>query len=130
MYENEPTAYGYRMTFGGFMDKEEMEAWASEVRTSLARTPAVWHCYVDMRQLRTMSEEGQRLMSEVKRDCHDQGLRRVATLVESPTVRLQFEQMSDGTGGSEMDRYLDTQTTDAPEQAAVEWVRDGVEPRN
>jgi hypothetical protein len=128
MYENEPAEYGYKMTFGGFIDDEEMRAWASEVTDTLDQTPAEWHCYVDMRPLETMSAEGQQRMSEVKRECHDCGLTRVATVVSSPTVRLQFEQMSDGTGGSENDRYLDAQTTDEPEATAIAWVKDGVDP--
>lgn len=128
MYETEPTAYGYKMTFGGFIDRDEMETWASEVRDELDGTPPEWHCYVDMRDLEAMSEEGQRLMATVKSECHDCGLDRVATVVDSPTVRLQFEQMSSGTGGSKGDRYLDEETTEEPEQTAIEWVRDGVDP--
>jgi hypothetical protein len=81
-----------------------------------------------MRPLETMSEEGQQRMSEIKRECHDCGLTRVATVVESPTVRLQFEQMSEGTGGSGMNRCLDAQTTADPEDKAIAWVRDGTDP--
>ncbi|MFT4921000.1 MAG: hypothetical protein ACI8XM_000192 [Haloarculaceae archaeon] len=128
MYENEPTAYGYKMTFGGFIDDEEMAAWANEVESQLDQTPDEWHCYVDMRPLETMSADGQQRMAAIKRECHDCGLTRVATVVDSPTVRLQFEQMSEGTGGSGNERYLDAQTTENPEETAIAWVRDSVDP--
>jgi hypothetical protein len=128
MYENEPTEYGFQMTFGGFMDRDEMETWADEVEQALEQTPAEWHCYVDMRPLETMSEDGQQLMSKVKSDCHDEGLHRVATVVESPTVRLQFEQMSEGTGSTANERYLDAQSTEQPEKTAIAWVKDGIDP--
>jgi hypothetical protein len=127
MYENEPTEYGFKMTFGGFIDADEMDEWAEEVDGALESSPEEWHCFVDMTDLEAMSEDGQELMNEIKSQCHDCGLDRVATLVESPTVRMQFEQMSDGTGGDN-DVYLDVQSEDDPEETAVAWVRDGVEP--
>jgi anti-anti-sigma regulatory factor len=129
MYENRQTEYGFKMNFSGFIDDQEMEEWADEVARAHPSTPAEWHCYVDMRDLETMSETGQQRMAEIKSECHNEGLTRVAVLVESPTVRLQFEQMSDGTGGSERDRYLDAKTTDKPEQTAVQWVSDGIDQR-
>jgi hypothetical protein len=129
MYENEPTSYGFKMRFGGYIDIDEMESWANEVQQGIDRTPDEWHCFVDMRDLDSMSEEGQQLMSDVKAECHESGLTRVATLVESPTVRLQFEQMSEGTGGDQ-ERYLDAQSTTDPERTAIEWVRDGIDPES
>lgn len=129
MYKNESTGYGYKMTFSGFIDMEEMETWAQEVQQVLPNTPPEWHCFVDMRDLDTMSPDAQELMSKVKAKCHDYGLTRVSTLVASPTVRLQFEQMSEETGrGTDLDRYLDVQSTNSPQQVALKWVRDAVDP--
>jgi len=129
MYKNDPTGYGYKMTFSGFIDIEEMEDWAQEVQRELRRAPTEWHCFVDMRDLDTMSPDAQELMSRVKAKCHDQGLTRVSTLVASPTVRLQFEQMSEETGrGTDLDRYLDVQSTNSAEEVALQWVRDAVDP--
>jgi hypothetical protein len=128
MYETTQTTYGYRMVFGEFIDADEMHEWARAVRGSLdGDLGARWHCLVDMRDLQAMSQSARTLMSEVKTECHDSGLDRVVTVVEDTTTRLEFQQMSRGTGGT-AERFIATSEQSAPMDAAEAWVTDGVEP--
>jgi hypothetical protein len=131
MYENEPTGYGFKMTFSGFVDADELHGWQAEVQQNLDRTPDEWHCFVDMRELETMSTDAQQLMSDIKRKCHESGLQRVATLVASPTVRLQFEQMAETAADSlDQERYLDAESYEDPESQTHNWVAEAIEPTN
>lgn len=130
MYETTPTEYGYQMRFASFIEIDEMREWASAVRSQLAATDGAettWHCLVDMRELDAMSPQSRELMTDVKSECHDCGLDRVATVVSEATVRLQFTQMSRGTGG-ESERFVPADQYDDALAAGEAWVRDGVEP--
>lgn len=128
MYDNTQTEYGYEMTFTGFIEIDEMQTWATTVRDALdGHESDEWHCLVDMRDLEAMSPESKELMTEVKTDCHREGLDRVATVVSDTTTRLQFQQMSRGTG-SVAERYVAADQREAPLDVARAWVRDGVRP--
>lgn len=128
MYDNTQTEYGYEMTFTGFIEIDEMQTWATTVRDALdGHESDEWHCLVDMRDLEAMSPESKELMTEVKTDCHREGLDRVATVVSDTTTRLQFQQMSRGTGGV-AERYVAADQHKVPLDVARAWVRDGVRP--
>ncbi|MFB6177306.1 MAG: hypothetical protein ABEI99_09225 [Halobaculum sp.] len=129
MYETTQTEYGFEMTFADFIDETEMREWAAAVRERLDSRPAEsdWHCLVDMRRMKAMSPDGKELMSEIKSECHDAGLNRVGTVVADTTTRLQFQQMSRGTG-AEAERYVAADQFEDPVAVAEDWVSDGTEP--
>ncbi|MEZ3117135.1 hypothetical protein RYH80_14560 [Halobaculum sp. MBLA0147] len=128
MYDNTPTEYGYEMTFTGFIEIDEMRTWATTVRDALdGHESDEWHCLVDMRDLDAMSPKAKDVMTEVKTECHREGLDRVATVVSDTTTRLQFQQMSRGTGAV-AERYVAADQHETPLGVARAWVRDGVRP--
>jgi hypothetical protein len=128
MWKNSEEEYGYYMVFSEYIDADEMQAWGDDAREMLETSPDSFGVFVDMRDLDALSEDAQQIMTGVKSDYHDHGKDRCAFLFESPTTRLQFEQMSETTGGADGDRYLDAQSMDDAERKAREWAANAVEP--
>jgi hypothetical protein len=128
MYDIERTEFGYELTFGGQMDREELLEWRAESEETVANTPGSFGTLVNMRDLDALDDDAQDVMVETQHDYRDWGMERSAVVVDSATTKLQFRRLAKESGIDEWERYVDTETFDDPREAALSWVRDGVEP--
>jgi hypothetical protein len=128
MYDIERTEFGYELTFGGQMDRDELLEWRAESEDTVANTPGSFGTLVNMRDLDALDDDAQEVMVETQHDYREWGMERSAVVVDSATTKLQFRRLAQESGIDEWERYVDTETFDDPRAAALAWIRDGVEP--
>jgi hypothetical protein len=128
MYDIERTDFGYELTFGGQMDREELLEWRAESEETVANTPGSFGTLVNMRDLDTLDDDAQEVMVETQHDYREWGMERSAVLVDSATTKLQFRRLAKESGIYEWERYVDTETFDNPRSVALSWIRDGDDP--
>jgi hypothetical protein len=128
MYEIESTSFGYKLTFSGRMDKTELEEWRKESKETVQNTVGSFGVLVNMRDLGTLADDAQEVMVKTQHDYREWGMERSAVIVDSATTKLQFQRLAKESGIDEWERYIDTESFDDPEEAAMAWIQDGVEP--
>ena len=128
LYKIELYPYGFRVTFVGFVQKEEMAAWVLESRTALAKAPKAFGVLVDMRSLKLLSDRSNALMQEGQRHYKAAGMQRSAVILESMLVTLQFKNIAKKTGIYQWERYISATTNPDWEKMALDWIVNGVDP--
>jgi len=62
MYKIERKLFGYQLTFGGFIQKDEMEKWVAESKKALTGQKGNFGVFVDMRTLKPLPQDAQEAM--------------------------------------------------------------------
>ncbi len=128
MYAIQKESYGYYLTFGGFIPKEEMRQWLEDCRQELTGTLDEFVVFVDMRNLNPLEKETQELMKLGQRLFKEKGMKRSVVVVDKPIVNLQFEKIAKETGIYAQERYLDLVTSPNWEELGLNWILHGIEP--
>jgi hypothetical protein len=128
MYSIEIRPSGYLLTFQGFIDGAEMSAWAKESRNHLSKQVGSFGVIVDMRQLRPLPVESQKIMAETQALYKQKGMQRSAVVLDNALTTTQFRRLAKESGIDAWERYIDATVTPKWSEAAVKWVRDGIEP--
>ena len=98
MYKIEKKEYGYKLTFGGLINAEEMKKWVDESRNALTVTPSKFGVFVDMRTLKPIEKESQVIMEEGQKLYKAKGMERSVVILESVLVTMQFKRIAKETG--------------------------------
>lgn len=128
MYTIEQTEFGFQITFAGKMDERELREWSADSQTALQDAPEEFGVLVDMRELKLLSDDEQRLMRAGQQQYRDAGMTRSSVILESAILTLQFRRLAKESGIYDWERYLNAGTTDDWHQQAVDWLTDGVDP--
>ena len=128
MYGIDRAPYGFRLTFGGFIQKPEMEAWLADSRKLLAEQPGPFGVLIDLRALTPIGPDVREVMEEGQALYREAGLRRSCVIVASAMTSLQFKDIAQRTGIHDRERYLKEASRPDWEQAALDWIRHGKEP--
>ena len=128
MFKIEPQAYGFRLVFGDFIQKQEMADWVEAARKALAHAPKSFGVMVDMRTLKQLSPESKAVMEEGQKLFKGAGMVRSAVILESAMVSMQFKNIAKDTGIYQWERYLSAATHPDWEQLALDWITKGVDP--
>jgi hypothetical protein len=128
MYDIEETSFGFELTFGGRMDRDELLDWRADSEAVVADGPDSFGVLVNMRDLATLDDDAQAVMVDTQHDYREWGMERSAVLLDSATTKLQFQRLARESGIDEWERYVDDESFDDPRAVALDWVNDGVEP--
>jgi len=128
MYTIEQTDFGFQITFAGKMDEEELREWAADSRAALRSSPDEFGVLVDMRDLKLLSDDEQRVMREGQQHYQDAGMVRSSVILDSAILTLQFRRLAQESGIYDWERYINADTTDDWHQQAVDWLVDGIDP--
>ena len=129
MYKIERKSSGYLLTFGGFIDQDEMARWVEESRSVLlSETKSQFGVIVDMRTLSPLTPDTQELMVKGQQLYKDKGMKRSAVVLNNPMTTMQFKRLAKESGIYAFERYIDASKTANWSGAAVAWVRDGKDP--
>jgi len=128
MYTIEQTVFGFQITFAGKMDEDELREWAADSRERLRDSPDEFGVLVDMRDLKLLSDDEQRVMREGQQHYQDAGMVRSSVILDSAILTLQFRRLARESGIYEWERYINAGTTDDWHQQAVDWLVDGIDP--
>ena len=128
MYKIEIKNYGYKLTFGGLIDAEEMKKWVADSKQALNTAPSKFGVFVDMRTLKPIEKESQAIMEEGQKLYKAKGMERSVVILESVLVTMQFKRIAKETGIYNWERYISAQDKPDWEKIGIAWIKDGVDP--
>lgn len=128
MYKIDKTKYGYRLTFGGFITKDEMEKWLEESKKILKTTSRKFGVFVDMRTLKPLVSEAQDAMKEGQKLYKQKGMERSVVILENAITTLQFKRIAQETGIYDWERYIDAFVTSDWERVGLDWLTKAIDP--
>ena len=128
MYNIEKLDYGYKLTFAGKLDKDEMAQWLEESEQVLSNQDGNFTVFIDMREMQPASQVIQKFFLRGQTLFRKKGMERSAVILNSPAVKMQFKRIAVQSGIFDGERYIDATTTSDWEEAGLGWVVDAVEP--
>lgn len=128
MYKIEKEPWGYKLTFGDFIQNEEMTKWVEESKAALADAPAEFGIFVDMRTLKPLPEDAKNTMMGGQKLYKEKGMTRSVVILANPITTMQFKRIAQDSGIYEWERYIDASTTPDWEAKGIAWVRDANDP--
>jgi hypothetical protein len=128
VYAIETKDYGFKLTFGGFISKDEMEKWRLESATALKQQRGDFGVFVDMQTLKPLPEDTQKVMVDGQQLYKRAGMKRSAVILNNPITTMQFRRLAKDSGIYQWERYLDSSSCPNWEKAGVKWLVEGVDP--
>jgi hypothetical protein len=128
MYKIERKSYGFKLTFGGFIQAAEMQKWIKESETTLASSPAKFGIFVDMRNLKPLPPDAQTVMQTGQKLYKQKGMNRSVVILSDAITTMQFKRIAKQTGIYAFERYLDASKTPGYEKIGIAWIQNGVDP--
>lgn len=128
MYSISKTAYGFRLTFGGFIDKAEMTKWVDESKAALPRVPARFGVFVDMRTLKPLPQDTREIMVQGQQAYKRAGMERSVVILNDAITTMQFKRLAKESGIDAWERYINAVNMPNWEQAGIAWVSNGIDP--
>lgn len=127
MYKIERKNYGVKLTFEGFIDPEEMQAYKDEFKTTLNLLPPTFGLLADMRSMKPLPAESQAILS-ANPEWTASRIIRSATIVDSALVKMQSRRLTKEWKQDATKRYIDSSQHSDWETIAEKWIEDGIEP--
>src|ERR1700690_1090752 len=90
MYTIAKRPSGYLLTFQGFIEATEMKAWAEESLSHLSTQQGRFGVVVDMRKLKPLPVDSQKIMVETQAVYKRKGMERSAVILEDAVTTSQF----------------------------------------
>jgi len=128
MYKIEKKKYGFRLTFAGKMDADEMEMWLMDSRRVLADQTDPFLVFVDMRTLIPIDDDARQSMLNGQRFYKEKGMERSVAILNSPIMIMQFKGIAHETGIYEWERYIDASTEPDWEKVGLDWIINSIDP--
>lgn len=128
MYKIEKTGYGFKLTFGDYIQASEMKKWLEESKTQLASAPSKFQILVDMRTLTPLPEDAQTVMQEGQKLYKMKGMERSCVILDNPTTTLQFKRIAKQTGIYAFERYVDSSKSADWMTKAMNWLTKEIDP--
>lgn len=128
MYKIEKRPSGFLLTFGGFIQKQEMEQWLEESRKALMAAPPEFGVIIDMRTLNPLPKDAQDVMVTGQQMYKVKGMKRSAVILANPTTTIQFKRLAQESGIYAFERYIDASVTPDWSQVALDWVKSEIDP--
>jgi hypothetical protein len=128
MYKIEKTEYGFKLTFSGNLQKEEMERWVSESKEVLEGNNEEFGVFVDLTLARPIDKETTLVMKEGQKLYKSRGMQRSAVVLNNTIATLQFREIAKSSGIYKCERYIDASRVKNWEKVGLMWVVEAVEP--
>lgn len=128
MYSVEKAGYGFKLTFGGFIQPDEMKAWVEESKKALTSAAGSFGVFIDMRTLKPLPKESQPLMVEGQKLYKAKGMQRSVVILNDTITTAQFRRIAKETGIDAWERYIDASKTADWKTAGEAWLTKSQEP--
>ena len=128
MYIIEKRDFGYKLTFGGYMDLDEMTQWFEESKKVLQNSSRSFGVFVDMRQLQLPETDVQKQMQSGQRYYKQTGMKRSIVILDNPTLTVQFKRIALQSGIYDTERYIDSSSVSNWEEIGMDWINKGIDP--
>ena len=127
MYQIQKHAWGFKLTFAGFISKDEMSRWVQESKAAVRGKSGAFGVFVDMRDLKPLAPDVQEVMVEGQMAYKQAGMNRSVVVVDSTITAMQFKRLARSSGIYEWERYVSS-TEAGWEDAAMSWITDALDP--
>ena len=128
MYKIEKMNWGFKLTFSGFIQIDEMKRWAEESKKALLLAPNEFYVFVDMRTLKPMAQDAQECMKETQNLYKKSGMKRSVVLLDNFLTKNQFNRIAKESGIYEWERYIAPSQTPDWENVCLNWILKGIDP--
>ncbi|MFA6583420.1 MAG: hypothetical protein WCS77_03900 [Elusimicrobiaceae bacterium] len=128
MYKIDKTSYGFKLTFGGQIEADEMLKWVVDARQKLNGVSGKFGVLVDMRELKPLPLAAQAPMKEGQQAFKTKGMERSVVILKDPTTTLQFKRLAKETGIYAWERYINAGEHLDWEKIAISWITAGTDP--
>jgi hypothetical protein len=128
MYKIEKNDAGFKLTFSGTTNKEELERWLKESENALKGIKGAFSVIIDMRTLVPLRPDAQALMVKGQGLFRAKGMQRSAVILNDAVVTGQFMRLAKESGIYAYERYIDASSDSQWHRHAEDWVRSGVDP--
>jgi hypothetical protein len=128
MHRIEETPYGYRVTFEGFLQRNDAGTLLDSMRSKVRPREGGFSVLVDMRSSRAFPFEAQEAVKQAILHCKEVGLERNAVVLNGAIAALQARRLARETGIEAYIRYIDAASEPEWERVAVDWLKDGIDP--
>jgi hypothetical protein len=128
MHKIEETSYGYRVTFEGFLQRDDAGTLLDSMRSTVKPRDGGFSVLVDMRTSRAFPVEAQEVVKQAILLCKEAGLERNAVVLNSAIAALQARRLARETGIEKDIRYIDASNEPEWERVAIDWLTDGIDP--
>lgn len=128
MYLIEKKDYGVKLTFGGFIAKEELAKWVAESEKIVITLPAKFGVFVDMRELKPLPHDAQPEMQKGQKLYKASGMERSVVILDNLITSMQFKRIAQETGIYQWERYIDASSKPDWEEIGRKWIIDAVDP--
>lgn len=127
MYKIDKKPYGIKITFSGFIKKDEMMSYKSEIKTLLNSLPAKFGILMDMKDMKTLPAESQEVLN-ANPELVASRLTRSATIINSALVGMQIKRLAVESQVSDTKRVFDVSKVPNWEKLAEDWIANGIDP--
>jgi len=128
MFKIEKADYGIRLTFGGFIKKEEMAQWVAESQKVLPSLPSKFGVFVDMRDLKPLPPDAELEMQKGQKAFKQKGMERSVVILSNAITTMQFKRIATETGIYQWERYIDASVSGDWEEKGKKWVVGAIDP--
>ena len=128
MYKIEKMNYGFKLTFGDFINENEMKKWVEESKSVLQTAPKEFGIFVDMRTLKPLAPEAQKFMQEGQKFYKEKGMIKSVVILANAVTKMQFKRIAQETGIYQWERYIDESSNPNWEKTGIDWVQNGIDP--
>ena len=128
VYRIDKQPYGYRLTFDGFIAKDEMTQWVADIQKALAGAPGSFGVFVDMRTLKPLQVDARQEMKKGQVAFKTSGVQRSVVILNDPVTTMQFRRLGRETGIDKWERYIDASAEPDWEVGGVAWLKNAKEP--
>ena len=128
MFNIEKQSYGFKLTFSGIVEIDEMKNWVSESKKVLAAQSSGFNVMIDMRNLKPVSQEVKDETEKGQQLYKQKGMSKSVVILASAILTLQFRRIAKDTGIYAWERYINASKTDNWEEVALNWLIKGIDP--
>jgi hypothetical protein len=128
MHKIEPTGYGYKIVFEGFLQRDDLGSFINEMKSTIRPRGNTFPVLVDMRKAQAFPAEAQEIIKQAMQYCRDSGMDRACVILSSPIAALQAKRLSKETGVDPDSRYIDASSQPDWEKIALDWLVRAVDP--
>lgn len=128
MYKIEKKNYGYKITFEGLLQEEEVKEWVEKSKKVLDSAPPSFGVLVDMRLMDPLPPELQKYIEEGQRLYKEKGMSRSVVVLRSAVTKMQFQCIAKKTGIYDWERYIDASSIVNWEKIALNWIINSIDP--
>ena len=120
--------YGFKLTFEGFVTKEEIIDYIKYLKNYLNETSGNFGIVVDMRTMKPLAPESQEALTESQKLVSDRLTRSATVVSDNAIIQMQFKRLSKKSGVADTKRFIDASSDINWEKTAENWIVRAIDP--